>query len=219
MKADRLEIEGIPARIYEPDGADGLLLLGHGGQGSKDEERFVALGRQYATETGLAVVCIDITGHGERQVASAPSPTPDTIMPWILAKTEQTVADWKATAKALSSIGPPIAYVGFSMGMLLGAPTVIAIPEIKAAVFGVGGVPTAMDGGSAVLDYAPPLGDRQVLMLNMTLDTIFSPKGALEFFGAIPGRRKRIMFWEGDHSGLPSEAIRHSIDFVNRYVR
>ncbi len=219
MKVERIEIEGIPARLYEPDGADGLLLLGHGGQGSKDDERFVALGKQYATETGLAVVCIDITGHGERLVASSPNPTPDTIMPWILAKTEQTVADWKATANALSSIGPPVAYAGFSMGMLLGAPTVIAIPEIKAAVFGVGGVPTAMDGGSAVLDYARGLGDRQVLMLNMTQDTIFPPHGALEFFDAIPGTRKRAMFWEGHHSGLPSESIRHSIEFLNRYVR
>lgn len=219
MREERIELEEIPARIYEPGGADGLLLLGHGGQGSKDEERFVSLGRQYAAETGLAVVCIDIAGHGERQVASAPSPTPDTIMPWILAKTEQTVADWKAAAQALSSVGPPVAYVGFSMGMLLGAPTVLAMPEIRAAVFGVGGVPTAMEGGSAVLDYARGLGDRQVLMLNMTLDTIFSAKGALEFFGAIPGRRKRIMFWEGDHNGLPSESIRHSIDFLKRYVR
>jgi hypothetical protein len=55
-------------------------------------------------------------------------------------------------------------------------------------------------------------------MLNMTLDQTFPPAGALEFFGAIPGRRKRIMFWEGDHLGLPSESIRHSMEFLKRHA-
>jgi fermentation-respiration switch protein FrsA (DUF1100 family) len=104
------------------------------------------------------------------------------------------------------------------MGMLLGAPTVVAIPDIRAVVFGVGGIPAALGDGSVLTDHAAQLGDRQVLMLNMTLDPIFPPAGALEFFGAIPGRRKRIMFWEGDHLGLPSESIRHSVDFIKRHA-
>jgi len=204
--------------LYQPEGAKGLLLLGHGGASSKDDERFVVLGRRYAEGTGLAVVCIDIIGHGERQSTPAPAPTPDTIMPWIMAKVDQTIADWKTTVAALSSIGPPLAYAGFSMGMLLGAPTVLAVPDIKAAVFGVGGVPSALADGTVVLDYAAQLGARQVLMLNMTLDSTFPPDGALQFFGAIPGHRKRIMFWEGVHVGLPSEAIRHSVEFVKRHA-
>lgn len=240
MNEERIAIDGIPARLYQPEGARGLLLLGHGGGGSKDDERFITLGRQYAEGTGLATVCIDIAGHGERRsarAAAAPAATPDTILPWVLAKTDQTVADWKATAAALSSIGPPLAYAGFSMGMLLGAPTVLAMPTIKAVVFGVGGVPAGLTPAAvtqgatqagatqagpgparAVLDYAPGLGDRQVVMLNMTQDAVFTPAGALEFFSAIPGRRKRIMFWEGDHQGLPSEAIRLSVDFLRRHA-
>src|SRR5437868_15282396 len=66
MREERIENDGIPAKLYDPGDAPGLLLLGHGGGSSKDEERFVALGRQYADETGLAVVCIDAVGHGER---------------------------------------------------------------------------------------------------------------------------------------------------------
>ena len=218
MREQRIETDGVPARLYEPEGAEGLLLLGHGGASSKDEPPFVELGRRYAEGTGLAVVCIDIDGHGERETAPVPAPRPDRIMPWILEKVDQTVTDWKATAGALSSIGPPVAYAGFSMGMLLGAPTVVAIPDIRAVVFGVGGIPAALGDGSVLTDYAAQLGDRQVLMLNMTLDPIFPPAGALEFFGAIPGRRKRIMFWEGDHLGLPSESIRHSVDFMKRHA-
>lgn len=221
VKEERIDVDGIPARLYLPDGATALLLLGHGGGSSKDDERFVALGRQYAEGTGLATVCIDIAGHGERRPPptepTAPPATPDTILPWVLSKIDQTVGDWQAAANALRSIGPPVAYAGFSMGMLLGAPTVRAIPGIKAVVFGVGGVPAGLGGGSAMLDYAAGLADRQVLMLNMTQDGVFPPSGALEFFSAIPGRRKRIMFWEGDHVGLPSEAIRLSVDFVMRH--
>ena len=217
MRESRIETGGVPARLYEPDGAKGLLLLGHGGGSSKDDERFVGLGRQYAQETGLATVCIDIVGHGERRSTPVPAPTPDTVMPWIMERVEQTVTDWKSTVAALSDIGPPVAYAGFSMGMLLGAPTVVAIPEIKVAVFGVGGVPVALTDGTSVLDHARQLGESQVLMLNMTLDPLFPPAGALEFFGAIPGRRKRIMFWEGGHSGLPAEAIRHSVALVQRH--
>lgn len=218
MQEQRIETDGVPARLYEPEGARGLLLLGHGGASSKDEPRFVELGRRYAEGTGLAVVCIDVVGHGERTETSAPAPRPDQVMAWIIEKVEQTVSDWRATAGALSSIGPPVAYAGFSMGMLFGAPTVVAIPEIRAVVFGVGGVPVALGDGSVLTDYAARLGDRQVLMLNMTLDALFPPAGALEFFGAIPGRRKRIMFWEGDHLGLPAESIRHSVAFIARHA-
>ena len=219
MRESRIETDGVPARLYEPDGATGLLLLGHGGGGSKDEERMVALGRQYAEGTGLAAVCIDIVGHGERRSAPMPAPAEGAIMPWIMEKVEQTVSDWKATVSALARIGPPVVYAGFSMGMLLGGPVVVSIPEIKVVVFGVGGVPAALgEGGSAVLDYATQLGGRQVLMLNMTLDPLFPPSGALEYFAAIPGIRKRIMFWEGGHNGIPAEAIRHSISVINRHI-
>lgn len=219
MRETRIETDGVPAKLYEPDGASGLLLLGHGGGNSKDDERFVGLGRQYAEGTGLATVCIDVVGHGERRTVPAPAPTPDTLMPWIMEMVDQTIRDWKATAAALAHIGPPRAYAGFSMGMLLGGPIVVAIPDIKVVVFGVGGVPNNLgEGGAVVKEYAAQLGDRQVLMLNMTLDPLFPPAGALDYFAVIPGRRKRIMFWEGGHADVPAEAIRHSIAVINRHA-
>ena len=59
MREERVVIGDVPARLYVPPGADGLLLLGHGGGESKDGHRFVELARRYAQEVGLAVVCID----------------------------------------------------------------------------------------------------------------------------------------------------------------
>jgi dienelactone hydrolase len=127
------------------------------------------------------------------------------------------VADWQTTADSLAAIGPAVAYVGFSMGMIFGAPTVAAMPSIKAAVFGVGGIPNGMPADH-LLGIAARLEHPQVLMLNMTLDDLFSTEGTHAFFDAIPGRKKRLMFWEGAHSALPSEAVRHSVAFVNRYT-
>jgi dienelactone hydrolase len=212
MREERVENGGIPAKLYDPGDARGLLLLGHGGGSSKDEPRFVELGRQLAEGTGLAVVCIDAVLHGERA-------TGEDVRPTMGSETmaNQMIADWRTTADAMASLAPVVAYVGFSMGMLYGAPTVAAMPEIKAAVFGVGGIPHPVMR-DRLLDVVSRLEHPQVLMLNMTQDETFPVDGTHAFFDAIPGRKKRLMFWEGNHVGLPAEAMRHAIAFVNKYT-
>ena len=98
MREERIENDGVPARLYEPDGARGLLLFGHGGGGSKDDERFVTLCRQYAEETGLAVVCIDAVNHGERKPKDAP---PDAPPQWHENTADQMIADWQKTGQKI----------------------------------------------------------------------------------------------------------------------
>lgn len=66
VQEERLDV-GVPARLYDPGGAKGLLLIGHGGGRSKDTERVVDLCRRYAAGTGLATLCIDAVDHGERR--------------------------------------------------------------------------------------------------------------------------------------------------------
>lgn len=220
MREERIENNRIPAKLYDPGEARGLLLFGHGGTHSKDSERFVRLCRTYADQTGLAVVCIDAVDHGERKPDGV-----DPALPWRWHSNAvgRMVADWQTTADGLASIGPTVAYVGFSMGMIFGAATVASIASVKAAVFGVGGIPTG--GGiddpplrAMLLDAASKLEHPQVLMLNMTKDAIFRTEDTHVFFDAIPGRRKRLMFWEGDHDDWPAEAIRASVDFVNEHT-
>ena len=219
MREERIESDGVPGRLYAPDDATGLVLLGHGIDGSKDEERFVNLGRLYAASTGLAVVCIDGPAHGERAPRSGDRQEDQRLVRRsVLHGGPGMVADWQKTAEALSWIGPPVAYVGFSMGMIFGALAVAEMPTIKAAVFGVGGIPIGVSDKAAFLEVAWKLGHPQVLMLNMTQDVIFPVAGTLEFFAAIPGRKKRLMFWEGAHGGLPRESIRHSIEFLKKYA-
>ncbi|MGH9228915.1 MAG: hypothetical protein ACRD07_09335 [Acidimicrobiales bacterium] len=220
MREERIDNDEVPGRLYDPGDARGLLLFGHGGGRGKDSERFVRLARTYAEGTGLAVVCIDAVDHGERKPPAASDGVPPR---WHSSTAGQMVAGWRKTAEALSSIGAALAYVGFSMGMIFGAPTVVSITTIKAAVFGVGGIPTG--GGiddpplrAMLLEAASRLGHPQVLMLNMTQDEVFTTDGGHAFFDAIPGPKKRLMFWEGDHDSWPAEAIRHSVTFINQHT-
>jgi dienelactone hydrolase len=217
---ERIENDGIPAKLYRPPGAHELLLLGHGGAKSKDSERFVSLSRLYAERTGLAVVCIDAVDHGERMslVAGASLPAE-----WHSKAVGQMFRDWDKTASALSWIGPAVPYVGFSMGAIFGVPTVEALSSVKAAVFVVGGVP----GGGEIhdpslrpllLNAASKLDRTQVLMVNTTRDEIFPVDGVHELFDAIPGPNKRLTFWECTHDDWPPEAIEQTIAFINSHV-
>ena len=71
---------------------------------------------------------------------------------------------------------------------------------------------------SMLLGPASKLDHPQVLMLNMTNDEVFSIEDAHVFFDVIPGRKKRLVFWEGDHDEWPAEAIEHSIALINEYT-
>lgn len=219
MREERIDEGGVPARLYEPAGARGLLLFGHGGGRSKDSERVVRLSRVWAEETGLAVVCIDAVDHGERR------PDVAGLLPakWHSTAAGRMVRDWQDTAGALASIGPPLAYVGFSMGMIFGAFTVASLPSVRAAVFASGGIPTGAGIDDPplrpmLLEAAARLEHPEVLMTNVTGDEIFRTEDSHAFFDAIPGRRKRLVFWDGRHDDWSPEAIRLSVAFLNEHA-
>ena len=221
MREERIDTGGVPAKLYDPGDASGLLLFGHGGEYSKDSARAVHLCRRYADQTGLAVVCIDAVDHGERKPIDVSAALPPL---WHSTATDKMVVDWQTAIEGLTSIGPARAYVGFSMGVIFGAPTVASIASIRAAVFVVGGIPTGAwindpPLRTMLLDAASQLAHAQVLMINMTQDQLFRTENTHLFFDAIPGQRKRLMFWESDHDHWPAEAIRHSVDFINEHTR
>ena len=122
------------------------------------------------------------------------------------------VDDWIAVAAAVREHTPilsgPLGYAGFSMGSLFGLSIVADLPDVRAAVFALGGTlgddrlgPRGPGARNArVLDGASRLGDREVLMLNMTRDEHFPILGAIEVFEAIPGP-KRMGVWAGTHVG------------------
>jgi len=226
MREHRIENDGVPARVYEPDGAAGLLLFGHRGTHHKDLDHVVALCRRYANGTGLAVVCIDAPAHGERRPRSGDREADDrAVLDAIVGGADRTAADWRTTADALASIGPAVALVGFSMGAMAGIVTAASMPSLRALVLGVAGVPAFALAGrrpagttTPHLDAAGRLHDVQVLMLNMTHDDLLPVEGALELFAAVPGPGKRLMLWEGDHDHMPDDLIECSVAFVRRHT-
>ncbi len=219
MNEERIVVGGIPTRLYDPGDARGLLLLGHGGGQSKDGDRFVRLSRRYAEELGLAVVCIDAVDHGERRSASAGADVPNG---WHSRSTPQMVADWQCVVDELSSLGPAVAYVGFSMGAIFGIAVVASIPSISAAVFVVGGIPGAQwsqdpDLEPLLLGAAGRLSGADVLMLNMEEDELFDADGVRRLFDGVRAQSKTLTFFPGAHDEWEPDVIDASLGFLGEH--
>jgi dienelactone hydrolase len=195
-----------------------VLLLGHGGAGHKLEPFTQDLARRFCTGLGAAVVVIDGPAHGDRE---PPGDTPEDRNARRLAEQrrifrdpqaiEAFVREWRealAAARGIDGVSGRAGYAGFSMGTVLGVPAVAAITEIACAVFAIGRALTPVDA----------IGDRDVLMLNMTRDELIPLQASLEMFAALRGP-KRIALWEGGHIDLPNEAIDLSIAFLRDRLR
>jgi len=221
-----------PASLFVPSG-DGplpLVLLGHGAHLSKDDPVMQVLARGIARGVPAAVALMDCPGHGERRPAGSTDeeferdvarrmrdPGGDAVL----------VADWLAVAAAARAAEPratgPLGYAGFSMGALYGLSIVADLPDVRAAVFALGGVidehgiggPAPAARNARVREGASRLGDREVLMLNMTRDEHFPIVGAIDVFEAIPGP-KRMGVWAGTHVDIPPEAIVLANQFLAR---
>jgi dienelactone hydrolase len=232
----RLDVRGdadaVPALVFVPrsDAPLPLVLLGHGAHLSKDDEVMQMLARGIARGVPAGVALMDCPGHGERRV---PGSTDEEFERDVArrmgdpAGDAALVADWHSVAAAARERVPlvsgPLGYVGFSMGALFGLSIVADMPEVRAAVFALGGTldDGAFDGRGAaarnarVAEAVSRLGEREVLMLNMTRDEHFPIAGALEVLEAIPGP-KRMAVWAGTHVDIPPEAISVANDFLAR---
>lgn len=141
----------VPGLVFVPEVATGdaplpLVLLGHGGGGSKDEARFQRLATKLAEGIGAGVLVIDGPVHGERLPTEGDAATRFRTARRALsdpAVFDQMLEDWRAASAAAADVAPtqpePLGYIGFSMGTVFGIPTVAGIPSIRGAVFGLGG--------------------------------------------------------------------------------
>jgi dienelactone hydrolase len=221
----------VPALLFvqATDAPMPLVLLGHGAHLSKDDEVMQMLARGIARGVPAGVVLIDCPGHGERR---APGSTDEEFERDVARRMADPdgdaalVEDWQAVAAAARARVPnltgPLGYAGFSMGALFGLSIVADLPDVRAAVFALGGVlgddqlgARGKARNARVLEGASRLGDREVLMLNMTRDEHFPIVGAIEVFEAIPGP-KRMGVWAGTHVEIQPEAIVMANQFFAR---
>ena len=222
----------VPALLFVPrsDGPLPLVLLGHGAHQSKDDPIAQLLATALAIGTPAGVALMDEPGHGDRRL---PGSTDEEYLRDVTRRMRDPAGDgllveeWKAVAAAARAASPllsgPTGYAGFSMGALFGLSIVADLPDVRAAVFALGGVHAEDDLGdrgtaprnARVRDGASRLGAREVLMVNMTRDEYFPMKGALEVFELIPGP-KRMGVWAGTHEQLPPESMKLMTDFLGR---
>lgn len=224
MREERLETAGVPFKLYEPGNPNGLLLLGHRGGSGKDDPRIVEHAHRLADTTGMAVVCIDAPAHGERRpTTSEVTANREVVAATVTGPQDVTVADWNAVVASLRGLGPPVAYVGFSMGAMMGLATIAAFPTVTTAVLWAAGLPPPTPSDDTLPPGAGPfvaalsgLGHADVLMINMSEDSAFPPPLAIRLFSTLEARTKRLMLWPGDHDSEPSEAVEATIGFLNR---
>lgn len=136
----------VPSLLFAQWGAAPLVLLGHGGNGGKDQPNMVRLAERMRDTIGVHVLAIDGPAHGER----APQTTGDERLRGTRrvlndpSTSSQMAADWSAAvavARQRVDVGEhDLGYIGFSMGTVFGIPAVAAIDKVKAAVFGIGGL-------------------------------------------------------------------------------
>jgi len=206
-----------PALLFVPrgDGPLPLVLLGHGAHLSKDDAVMQVLARGFARGVPAGVALMDCPGHGERRPAASSDEEFERDVALRMRDPERDaalVADWLAVAAAARAAEPrltgALGYAGFSMGALFGLSIVADLPEVRAAVFALGGVidEAQVARNAKVREGASRLGGREVLMLNMTRDEHFPIAGAIDVFETIPGA-KRMGVWAGTHVDIPPEAI------------
>lgn len=251
----RVEIDGpngtVPGALTTPatnTSPATLVLLGHGGGGGKDQQRFAALASRFAVELDAGVLAIDGPAHGERAPRSDDPVEAFRAGRRVLVDPEMPrrfAEDWRLAVDACRADGigtGDLLYAGFSMGTLLGVPAVAHLGEVAGAVFGVGGVPRPGGVADLVRGIA---GDAAAEIVEEEDDAELRGRIAIEAARRIEGTQvlminmtrdivfpidgaialfdaftcpKRIAFWEGGHTDLPPEAMSMARSFLAAVV-
>ena len=214
-----------PALLFVPPGEHDslpLVLLGHGAHLSKDDPVMQILAKGFCRGVPAAVALLDCPGHGERRAADVDDDQFETDIARRMsdpANYAQVRDDWiavEASARSADArITGPSGYAGFSMGAMFGLAIVADMPSVASAVFALGGLTNSDARDALIRDGAARLGDREVIMLNMTRDEHFPIDKAIDLFETIPGP-KRMGVWAGTHIDIPPEAVELGVQLFQR---
>jgi cephalosporin-C deacetylase-like acetyl esterase len=216
----------VPAVLYRP--AESLrvplVVVGHGAGGGKDEGLMTSLLTRMSA-LGAAVLAIDAPLHGERQGRFEDLrgllQQPIRGLHFVVQTVVDTMraVDWAATRPNLDTTR--LAYLGLSMGSILGVPFVALDERVRAACFALGGAgimhfisglaaPAVRADAERVAEavdpmhYAPLIAPRPVLMVNGLRDQIIPAAAGHVLFGLL-GEPKRIIWYDGGHGDIPRD--------------
>ncbi len=209
-----------------------LLVLGHGAGGHAGVEYLAAAAGPWA-RGGAAVLSLDLPLHGERRnpklserLASALASGAEAPADRLLAAEvhRQAVADLRRALDAVECLTPRlgeqggavpdgsrVAFVGFSLGAMVGAAFVAEDPRPRAAVLALAGSlgPPEVDPARYVGRIAP----RPVLFVNARDDATI-PATRAEALHRAAADPFRVSWWEGGHRELPGRALKEMWRFL-----
>ena len=186
------------ANLDRPQGAEAVLLLGHGGGHSKDSPRFNDFRGAMRTRRAWPSCASmpSITGNDRTQQPAVTSHPAGTHAPstesWKTGKPRPPL--WRRSARPSPMSGSPW---GPSSGSRPSqrcqrSGRLCSSPEAYRAA----AVSTILNSGSRILDAASTIDHCQVLMLNKTDNEIFLADDVHAIFDAVPGTTKELLFWD-----------------------
>lgn len=202
-----------------------LVLMGHGGNGHKRNERMVMLGRMFAADYGWCAAAIDGPVHGERGGLTDPTDPAYRQMWQGTDVVQEMIDDWKATLDALSALETVdqarVGYWGVSMGTMFGLPYVASDRRVRTAVLGKAGMSGSSVRRSGIDTYFKTFAHQvmiPVLFVMQWDDERFDRQGQLELFDQLGSRDKRLHAYPGQHADDGPEAFDVQAAFLKRYL-
>ena len=190
-----------------------LILMMHGGSGSKTTANMLDARDYFTGEKGIATAAIDGPAHGERGGVTSIF-EPEYAEMWRRPQVVDDMnADWSSTLDALLALGvfdpAAIGWHGLSFGSMLGIPYLAGESRVAVAVLGLCGLrgPSVDRAGIAErLAADAPRITIPVLYHVQWDDERFDRDGALELYGLIGSADKRLQSTPGPHSGASVDA-------------
>lgn len=242
LKRTHFRIQGthdqvIPGVLLTPGGPGPfpLVVMQHGASSEKGAEYITRPAEFWAASEGWAVLAIDAPHHGER--TDRPFQRQELFrMPFFWRDHAVQTAQDLMRALDYAASRPEIdhsrtAYIGFSMGTILGVAFVAQDQRVGSAVFTIGGSVTStrleqfsgatgrqIEQVSELVDpgtWAPMISPRPVLMINGLRDDLVTPEAGRRLFAAL-NEPKRIEWYDGDHYGMRGSEFKLMRDFLRQ---
>jgi dienelactone hydrolase len=213
--------ESVPGLLILPSSEEGplpLVFLQHPATSSKDDYFVRDVALRWA-QRGWAVGGIDAPLHGERANYDPMALLRDRAR--YPAVADQFASELSAVIDALAAHFPVdtarMAYIGYSMGSMLGIPAVARDGRFRAAAFCLVGEGGLAGPATGVGSDVPALAEVAVRIVGKLGDELISREATEALYAALPGK-KDIVWLPGGHFEIGPDVIRAAEEWIRQYL-